>query len=171
MKKDYLECGRINRVHGIKGAVKAESWCDSPEILSHLKTVFIYNKGQYSPLHITKGSVMSGGVLLFFEGYTTPEAAETLKGATLYAKREDIPVKEGEALLSDLLGLPVTDANTGKVYGTLTDISFMPSSIIYTITTKSGEEVLLPAVDEFIKEANGETGLLITPIPGFFDEV
>ena len=65
----------------------------------------------------------------------------------------------------------MTDANTARVYGTLTDISFLPASIIYTVTTPQGEEVLLPAVDEFIKEANGETGLLITPIPGFFDEV
>ena len=171
MKKAYLECGRINRVHGIKGAVKAESWCDSPDILAHLKTVFVYSKGQYLPLKITKGSTMNGSVLLFFEGYSTPEAAETLKGATLYASRDDIPVNEGEALLSDLIGLPVTDANTARVYGTLTDISFLPASIIYTVTTPQGEEVLLPAVDEFIKEANGETGLLITPIPGFFDEV
>ena len=171
MKKADLECGRVNRVHGIKGAVKAESWCDSPEVLAHLKTVFVRKKDEYLPLQIAKGSVMSGGVLLSFVGYNTPEAAEALKGATLYAKREDIPVDEGQALLSDLIGLPVTDANTGKVYGTLTDISFLPASVIYTVTTPKGEEVLLPAVDEFIKEANGDLGLLITPIPGFFDEV
>ena len=171
MKQAYLECGKINRAHGIKGAVKAESWCDSPAVLCSLKTVFIKQKGAYVPLEIEKSSVMGNLALLTFKGITTPEQAETVKGAILYAKREDIPVKEGEALLSDLLGLPVTDANNGRVYGTLTDIVFMPSSVIYTVTTPAGEEVLLPAVDEFIKEANGDTGLLITPIPGFFDEV
>lgn len=171
MKQAYLECGKVSRPHGIRGAVKAESWCDSPAVLCKLKTVYILQRGEYMPLQIQKGSVMGEAALLTFAGYTDPESAVSLKGAVLYARREDIPVKEGHALLSDLLGMPVTDAESGRVYGTLTDVSFLPASTLYTVTTPKGEEVLLPAVDEFIKEANGEKGLLITPIPGFFDEV
>ena len=29
-KKKYLECGKIVNTHGVKGAVKLESWCNSP---------------------------------------------------------------------------------------------------------------------------------------------
>ena len=41
MNKNYLECGKIINTHGIKGALKVESWCDSPYILAELERVFL----------------------------------------------------------------------------------------------------------------------------------
>jgi hypothetical protein len=40
---------------------------------------------------------------------------------------------------------------------------------MYTVRTEKGE-VLLPDVPEFIKEIDGEGGMRVLPIPGFFDE-
>jgi ATP-dependent Clp protease ATP-binding subunit ClpA len=36
----YLECGKIVNTHGIRGGVKLESWCDTPDDLAALKKVF-----------------------------------------------------------------------------------------------------------------------------------
>ena len=30
MKKEYLEAGKIVGVHGLKGEVKIDPWCDGP---------------------------------------------------------------------------------------------------------------------------------------------
>ena len=38
--RQYLECGKVVNTHGIAGGIKAESWCDQPEILSSLNQVY-----------------------------------------------------------------------------------------------------------------------------------
>ena len=44
--KKFLECGKIINTHGIKGTVKAESWCDSPYILAELERVYTEENGR-----------------------------------------------------------------------------------------------------------------------------
>ncbi|MBO7376072.1 MAG: 16S rRNA processing protein RimM, partial [Clostridia bacterium] len=39
--KRYLECGRIINTHGVYGKVKLESWCDSPEVLASVGTLYL----------------------------------------------------------------------------------------------------------------------------------
>ena len=39
-KEQYLECGKIINTHGVRGACKIESWCDSPKVLAAQKRVF-----------------------------------------------------------------------------------------------------------------------------------
>ena len=51
MKKEYLECGKIVCQHGVRGAVKIESWCDSPEALAALPVLYLDEKsGGFSVL-------------------------------------------------------------------------------------------------------------------------
>ena len=60
---------------------------------------------------------------------------------------------------------------SGKLYGTLTDVMNRGASDVYEIKTATGE-VLMPAVDEFVKEVDLEKGIFITPIEGMFpDEI
>ena len=33
MRKEYIEAGKIVTTHGIKGEVKVQPWCDSPDFL------------------------------------------------------------------------------------------------------------------------------------------
>jgi 16S rRNA processing protein RimM len=87
----------------------------------------------------------------------------------LYLHRDDIPVARGQMLLADMISLPVIDANSGKQYGTIKDVTEVPRGLLYTIDTPAGE-VYYPSGEQFIKEINPDTGMLITPIPGFFEE-
>lgn len=167
--RKYIEAGRITRPHGINGAVRAEAWCDSPAVLAGLKTVYTEKNGVYTAVKVAKGSVQKDHVILRLEGTDTPEAAERLRGTVIYADRSDIPVKEGSYLIDDLKGLSVTDFTTGKLYGTLSDVLQGAAGDIYEIKTENGT-VLIPAVREFVKSIDTETGIVIAPIPGMFDE-
>ena len=73
-------------------------------------------------------------------------------------------------LICDILGLPVIDKNTGKVYGKLTDVLQYTCQEVYEITCENGEKVLIPNVPAFIAERDTESGIFITPIDGFFEE-
>jgi 16S rRNA processing protein RimM len=102
------------------------------------------------------------------EGIDSREAAQGYKNTVLYLHRDDIPVPKGAMLIADMIGLPVVDFDTGRVYGEISDVRDGVRYKLYTVKTDSGE-VILPGVDEFIKEITEERGLLVRPIPGFFD--
>ena len=169
MKKEYLECGKILSAHGVRGVIKAEPWCDSPSVLARLKKIY-FQKGEAYLEHEVLGASVSGQlVLLTLSNVDSREAAQALKNTVIYARREDIPVPRGRVLIADMIGLDVIDADSGRVYGTLTDVTDGVRHQIYTVKTNKGE-VLFPAVAEFLKEIDVERGVFIHVIPGFFDD-
>ena len=169
MKKEYLECGKICSAHGVRGVVKAEPWCDSPSVMTALSEIFFKKGDSYERCEVLGASSLGGLVLLTLSGVDSREAAQALKNTVIYARRADIPVPKGRVLIADMIGLEVIDADSGRVYGTLTDVSDGVRHQIYTIKTEKGE-VLFPAVKEFLKEIDTEKGVFIHAIPGFFDD-
>ncbi len=169
MKKEYLECGMVRSPHGVRGILNVECWCDSPRVLAKQKRVFILGRdGTYKEIKVLTASPAPDRVLMGLEGIDSREAAQAYKNTVLYLHRDDIPVPRGAMLIADMIGLPVVDFDTGRVYGEISDVRDGVRYKLYTVKTDSGE-VILPGVDEFIKEITEERGLLVRPIPGFFD--
>ena len=48
MIKEFLEIGQIVSTHGIKGEVRLNPWCDSPEFVKKFKTLYRDEKGNNS---------------------------------------------------------------------------------------------------------------------------
>jgi 16S rRNA processing protein RimM len=167
---DMIECGRIVTTHGVRGSVKVEPWCDSPTVLAHFDRVYLKDGASYQAHKVTGAFCQGAQVVLTLSEIDTMDKALALKGQLLYAHRSQIPVSDGAMLLCDMVGLAVIDAVSGEKYGTLIRIEDAPASQIYVVGTPHGE-VLLPAVPVFIKEVNPEKGVLVTPIPGFFDDI
>ena len=167
MNKKYLECGKIINTHGIKGAVKVESWCDSPYILAELERVFLEKNGELREYDIVHSSVFKQFVILELDGVMSIEAAEKLKNQTLYLSRDDMELDEGEVFVADLIGLPVIDTDTAVEYGKIIDVMNTGASDIYVIKTQTGE-AMMPAVKEFVKEIDLEKGVFVKPIEGMF---
>ena len=167
MKKLYLECGKIINTHGIKGTVKAESWCDSPYILAELERVYTEENGRPKEYKVIDASVFKQFVLLDLDGVVGMDAAIAMKNKILYASRDDIELEDGDFFIADLIGLPVIDADSGEKYGEITDVINTGASDIYVIKTESGE-AMMPAVDEFVKKIDLDTGIYVKPIEGMF---
>ena len=168
MKERYLSCGKIVGVHGVRGAVKTEVWCDTPSVLAHFDRVYLKKDGVYTP-HAVKGAFVSGnGVVLTLDGINDRETALALRGTVLYAEREQIPVPEGAMLQQDMLGLKVIDAESGRVYGTLKRIDPSPASDLLVVDAPEGE-VLVPMIPPFVKTLSDE-GIFLTPPAGMFKE-
>ncbi|MBQ2732621.1 MAG: 16S rRNA processing protein RimM [Clostridia bacterium] len=171
MLKKYLECGRVQNTHGVKGMMRIGHLCDSAEVFCSLDEVFTEDNGNYSAHKVLSAHEHGSVILLALDGVNTVEEAQKLKGRMLFARREDLPLDEGSHFIADLIGLRVYDAESGKLYGTLTDVMNRGASDVYEIKTERGE-VLMPAVDEFVKEVDLERGIFITPIEGMFpDEI
>ena len=166
--KLYIECGKIINTHGCRGGVKAESWCNSEEDLAALKKVFVKNGETYEEYKVTKSAIFKQFVIFEFKGLDDMDKAMLLKNKTLYAKRSDFKLADGEFFLADMIGLDVLDADNGRVYGKLVEIINRGASDIYVVNTENGER-MIPAVDQFIISVDIEKGVLVRPIEGMLD--
>ena len=169
-QEKYLECGKIINTHGVKGALKIESWCDTPEVLCGFKTLYYKKKDEYLELTVTKASVHKGYALVYFYGIDSIEAAQLLKKRVVYADRDDIEISDDRVFIADIIGLDVFDERDGKKLGVLADVIESPASDLFAVKTEDGKEVLVPAVDEFIGHIDENEGVFLRPIPGMFDD-
>lgn len=171
MRQPYLECGKLGAPHGVRGMLRARSFCDTPAVLASLGTVYLAEgEDNYRPVRVLRAAVHGDEVLLLLEGVCDREAAARLRGQTLYAARQDIPCPAGAVLLADLAGLPIIDADSGETLGTIVEALPGAASDLYTVRTPRGD-VLFPGVPEFVKEIDTERGVFVRPIPGMFDEI
>lgn len=168
-KKEYLECAIVINTHGVKGDVKLESLCDSPEVLAGFERVFVLDGGKYREIKVRHASVFKSFVLASLEGVDDMDKAAAMKGTMLYAAREDFDLDEGDYFIVDLIGLPVIDSISGEKLGTVQDVINRGASDIYVVKTPSGER-MMPAVEEFVKKVDLDEGIFVQTIPGLLSD-
>ena len=118
--------------------------------------------------HITQKRKAQGE---YNRGYDTLEQAQTLIGKILYIDRNDAELEEGLYFIQDIIGLTVKDADTGEVYGKVSEIYQNGAADVYSIKKENGVELMFPCIDEVVKKIDVEGGeILIKPLPGLFDD-
>lgn len=169
MKKRFLDSGKIVGTHGIKGELRIDPWCDSPEFLCCFKKLYLDEQGRES-IKLSR-ALTKNIVLCKVDGIDTIEQADKMRGKTIYIDREEIVLDEGVNFVQDLLGLEVKDADNATVYGKITDVLRTGANDVYEITDDNGKKYLAPVIDEVITETNVDDGyVLIRPMKGIFDD-
>jgi 16S rRNA processing protein RimM len=167
-QKPYLEAGQIVGTHGVRGEVRVQPWCDSPQQFATFKKLYWDNQGK-QPVKV-KARPHKNIALALLEGVDTVEAAQVLRGKMLYVDRKDLKLPKGHYLVQDLIGITVVDADTGETYGTLTDVSQTGANAVYHMQTEKGE-VLIPAIPDVIIEINLKKDILrLRPMKGLLDD-
>lgn len=167
MLKEYLEIGRIVGTHGIAGEVRMECWCDSPSFVSQFKNLYF---AQGKEKLDVKARPHKNIALVKIKGVESIEAAEMLRGKVLYMRRKDAKLPKGVHFVQDLVGLEIRDAETDKVYGTLTDVLKTGANDVYELKDSEGKAYYIPVIDDVVKEIAPEKGyVLIIPMKGIFD--
>lgn len=169
MKKQFLESGKIVGTHGIKGEVRIEPWCDSPEFLCAFKKLYLDENGQ--TFIEVKSRPHKNITLAKIKGIDTIEAAEKFRGKVVYINRQDIKLEDGVNFVQDLIGLEVKDVENGIVYGKITDVLRTGANDVYEITDSNNKKYLAPVIDEVVEEISVDGGyVLIRPMKGIFDD-
>lgn len=165
----YLELGRINNTHGLKGEVKCTLWCDDISYAKQLDKVYLDKNGKRS-LTLISARPQKNIAILKFEEITTVEMAEELKGKIIYCDRDDAVIDDDSYYLADIIGCYVVDIDTEEEYGKIVDIQNYGSCDIYDVESW-GKHTLIPAIPDVIKEINTEYQVVrIKPMKGLFDE-
>ncbi len=169
MIKKFLETGKIVGTHGVKGMVRVQPWCDSGEFLKQFKSFYTDNKGE-NRLDVTSVQPHGNVVIMAIKGVDSIEKAEALRNKVIYINRKDAKLPKDRYFIDDLIGCTVTDADTEKVLGTLSDVSATGANDVWHI--KSGDkEYLVPAIDDVIVSVDTENeAIVIRPLKGIFDD-
>lgn len=166
--KQYLEIGKVNNTHGIKGEVKLAMWCDDISYIKQLKYIYLDDKGR-DRLTLLSARQQKNLAILKFEEITSIELAENLKNKILYCNRDDAEIEEDSYYLADIIGCIVKDIDTDCEYGKIVDVMNYGAGDIYDI--KNGtKHSLIPAIDDVVKSVDVQNGVvLIKNMKGLFD--
>lgn len=164
----YLEIGKIVSVHGLKGEVKVQPWCDGPDYFCRFKK--LYSKDGSHEYHIEHSREQGNMVLVKIKGTDTVEAAQSMRGRILYMDRKDAKLPKGSYFVADLIGLSIED-ESGKSYGILNDVLKTGANDVYEIKSEDGKMYYIPAIPSVVLTTNIEDGkMIIYPMEGLFDE-
>jgi 16S rRNA processing protein RimM len=154
----FLVVGKLRAPHGVRGEILLEVITDFPERLQPGVTVLVGE--EHKPQRIRSRRTHNKGLLVSFEGYTTPETVGALRNTLVYVTTADRPpLPEGEYYHHQLLGLRVLN-DDGQELGRIVEILTTAANDIYVVQGESGAEILLPAIEEVIREIDFDNGLL-----------
>ena len=162
-----LEIGQIVNTFGIKGMVKVKPFTDDIRRFDELKTVYVEKNSNQTEYEIEEVKYHKDMVLIKFKGIDKVEQAEMLRNSYLTISRDSVEkLEEGRYYIVDLLGLEVyTDEQV--LLGTLEDIFNTGSNDIYVVKDKQGKQILLPAIQDVVKQIDIENKKIIVHLlPG-----
>ena len=166
-KKQFLEIGEVVSTHGVVGEMRVQPWCDSPDVLTGLKTLYGDPEGKES-LKV-RCRPHKRIALVKVQGVDTVQDANLWRGRVLYASRRDLPLPKGRYFICDLIGLAVKDVATGEEYGEIVNVTNAGASDIYHMMM-NGKEILIPAIPDIVVAVDVDGGeMLIRPMEGLFE--
>ena len=166
MKKEYLEAGKIVTTHGIRGEVKIMPYTDTPELLCEFDRLFMGK--DKAEIYIDRARVAKNMVIAKIEGIDTVEAAEKYRNKVLFMHRDDLELDEDTYFIQDLIDMEVKDADSGFVYGKITDVLQNGANDVYVI--KGDREYLVPAIPDVVISTDIDSNImLIRPLEGLLD--
>ncbi len=158
MASKYIEIGEIVRPQGIRGEIKLRAG-GAPERYAALKNIYLKENNAMVPHRVLKARASDGFAVLLLEGIEDRNAAENLRGHTVYADRDAFELNEDENFISDLIGLHAQDTH-GNPIGILRDV-LSPNAVcdVYVFDTPRGE-MMLPALKRVILTVDIDAGVM-----------
>ena len=168
-RKRYLEIGQITSPHGVRGEVRVQPWCDSPDFLTEFDQLS-FNGGAV-PVRVERARVHKGMAILKLDCASSMEEANALRGRVLWCDRQEVELDDRTFFIQDLIGLRVVDADEPSLfYGTLTQVSATGANDVYHIE-KDGKTRLIPAIRQVVISTDPDADeMRIRPLKGLFDD-
>ena len=172
---ELYQVGAITQTHGIRGEVKVFPMTDDVSLFKNMKELILDTGKEQIVLEVTSARPQKNLVILKFKGIDNINDVEKYKGCGLFVTKENrVKCKKDEYFIADLIGLRAIDEE-GEAFGTISDVIQTGANDVYVVTTKQGEEVMIPAIKDCIlevsvEEQDGQAGYVrIHLLPGLLD--
>ncbi len=162
--------GTIQGAKGMRGELKVSLNTAHPTHLLSLESIYLNIADSKSILYTIDKAIWDGSKFtLKLHGIDDRNTAEALRGAKMMIpENAAYKVGEDEYFIEDLVGMNVVDTS-GTNLGKIKEVLNFPAHDVYVIS-KDDNEILIPAVHEYIQEIDMHTGtIMITPIDGLIN--
>lgn len=159
--KEYLEIGQIVNTNGIKGFLKIKPLTDDVTRFEKLKTVYIQKNKELLLFNIQEVKYNNSMVLLKLEGIDDINEAENFKNSYIKIAREyAVELEKNSYFIVDIIDCEVfTDEN--EYLGKVVDVFKTGSNDVYTVKTMEKKEILIPAIQDVIKNIDIENKKIV----------
>lgn len=168
--KDITAVGRFQKTHALKGELNVLLDIDA-EYFEEGNAAIVELDGIYVPFFTEsvrpKGS---SSWLIKLEGVDSEQEARKFVNLTVYAEKGKLAEflgMEDEEILDedDLVGYEIHDNFTGSLVGIIKAIDTSTQNMLFIVETPQGEDVYIPAVDEFITEIDDDNRRIWMNLP------
>lgn len=168
---ELIAVARIVKTRGVRGEVAADLLTDFPERFDGLEELIaVAPTGERRWLAVEECWLHGGRVIFKFEGFATPEEAQSLVGHELTVpEAEAVELEEGEFFEWQLAGCRIETVN-GDALGTVAEVLHYGAAPVLVVKTDAGREHLIPLVESICVEINvAEKLIRVDPPEGLLE--
>ncbi len=132
-----------------EGFVNITLYTDFPEHLYELKKVYIDFFDKKKEFKIDKVKSSGNRYQIKFTNFYHKSDTEILLGKEIFIEKKDlVKLPDNQFFIHDIIGSIVLKNNVE--IGKVTDVLSLPANDVYVIKDNSGNEILIPAVTEYV---------------------
>ncbi|MGL5635640.1 MAG: ribosome maturation factor RimM [Bacteroidales bacterium] len=164
-KEDVVKIGQFNKPHGIHGELSFTftsdifDRCDSPYFICEMDGILV-------PFFIDEYRFRSeNGALVKLEKIESDTDARVFTNKEVFYPlsyiHEDEEVHAGDKIL---VGFTLCDEKAGEI-GEIVEVDDSTMNILFVVETPAGEEILIPAVDDYVVSLDAQAKKIVMNIP------
>ncbi len=170
VETDIKAIGKFQKTHGLKGELNAILDID-PGYLEEGHAIIVDVDGIYVPFFTSsvrpKGST---SFLIKLDGINSEDEAKGFVNKIIYGMKSELvtflDLEEDDMFEEDdIVGYKIYDGFTGDYIGIIESVDSSTENLLFVVLTEDGEEVFIPAVDEFIEEIDDNDKIIKMRLP------
>ena len=164
-REEVYKIGKLGKPHGVKGEV---SFMFDDDVFDRVDADYLILDvdGILVPFFIEEYRFRSDEIALVkFEDIDTQDKARDLTGDEIYFPRSLSDGGDENVSWAEIFGFEVVDKDTNNTIGIIKSVDDSTMNTLFEIETTDGREVLIPANEDLIHEADMENRRIKMFIP------
>lgn len=164
-KENCFYLGKIVKRYSFKGELLVKLDTDDPRKYTKMESVFVEKNKILVPFFITRSSLHKSTLLrVKFEEIDNDEDTESLINTELYLPLDLLPkLGDNKFYYHEIIGYAVEDVSFGDV-GVVSGVNDSNVQPLFEID-RNGKEILIPLIDNFIKNVDKENKNILLDVP------
>ncbi len=151
---EVYKIGKLGKPHGVKGEI---TFACNDDVFDRTDTDYLVldMDGILVPFFMEEYRFKSEEtVLVKFEDINSEDQARELTGCEVYFPHALADNDEENMTWAQIVGYQLVDINSGKTMGTIKSVDDSTINVLFEIETPDGDDVLIPASGDLIKDVN-----------------
>ena len=165
-KEDVYQIGRITKTHGLNGEVNF-NFTDDIFDREDVEYLIIEIDGILVPFFMEEYRFRSDTTALVkFEDLDSADSVQFLMGCDVYMENKYVTESDDdEVSLNYFIGFKMIDGDDNSEIGEIIAIDDNTENWLFIVERSNGDEVMIPAHEEFISSIDQEDKIMIMDLP------